>query len=66
MPHNSDELHKLAAVFFVRRKNSAVLGWQTLIEGLTGLRTCEALRLRTDAKPHEPGWIGVESKHLSP
>jgi len=23
MPHNSDELHKLAAVFFARRKNSA-------------------------------------------
>jgi integrase len=64
MPHNSDELHKLAAVFFARRKNSAVLGWQTLIEGLTGLRTCEALRLRTDAKPHEPGWITEDGKSL--
>ena len=64
MPHNVDELHKLATVFFNRRSNSAVLGWQSLIEGLTGLRTCEALLLRTDAGPYEPGWVTEDGKSL--
>jgi integrase len=64
MPHNVDELHQLAAVFLNRRSTSAGLGWQTLIEGLTGLRTCEALKLRTDAGPYEPGWITEDGKSL--
>jgi integrase len=64
MPRSADELHQLAAVFLNRRTNSAVLGWQTLAEGLTGLRTCEALGLRTDAPPYEPGWITPDGKSL--
>jgi len=48
----------------IAETNSAVLGWQTLAEGLTGLRTCEALGLRTDAPPYEPGWITPDGKSL--
>lgn len=34
-----------------------VCGWQWLLENLTGIRTSEALRLRTDAQPGKPGYI---------
>ena len=56
MPANADEAHRVAGVFFNRRSNSVVLGFQTLIEWLTGLRTAEAILLRTDAQPNEPGY----------
>jgi len=41
-----------------------VLGWQALVEAYTGLRTGEALTLRTDAQPHKPGWITPDGKSL--
>lgn len=65
MPANADELHKLATLlFYGERSQSEVLGWQALFEAMTGLRTCEALRLRTDAAPYEPGWITPDGKSL--
>ncbi len=36
-----------------------VLGWQFLLEAFTGLRTSEALQLRTDAAPGAPGHLIV-------
>lgn len=63
MPANADELHKLARLLFAR-PHAVVLGWQALVEAVTGLRTCEALALRTDAAPHEPGWITPDGKSL--
>jgi len=64
MPHNADEAHSLASVFFARRRTSWGLGFQTLIEWQTGIRTAEALKLRTDAQPHEPGWVTEDGKSL--
>ena len=65
MPGNANELHKLAALFFGgERSQSEVLGWQALVEAMTGLRTCEALQLRADAEPYEPGWITPDGKSL--
>jgi hypothetical protein len=43
---------------------STVLGYQALVEGLAGLRTIEALRLRTDAQPNEPGCITPDTNSL--
>jgi len=65
MPGNADELHKLAALFFGgERSQLEVLAWQALLEAMTGLRTCEALQLRADAAPYEPGWITPDGKTL--
>lgn len=63
MPANGDELNKIAeALFLVRQSES--LGWQCLIEAMTGLRTHEALMLRMDAGPGEPGHIDGEWLHV--
>lgn len=57
MPLSGDELHALAEHLFSDRR-SETLGWQLLIEAMTGCRTCEALQLRWDAKNiGEPGYI---------
>jgi integrase len=63
-PVNADELHQLARFFF-ELPGLAVLGWQILLEALTGCRTSEVLRLRWDAPPHGPGavegdWLWLE------
>jgi hypothetical protein len=63
MPHDAAELHGIARRFF-ETPRSEVLGWQTLFEGYTALRTVEMLRLRVDAKPYEPGWITPDGKSL--
>lgn len=63
MPRDSDELHTIAKAFF-SRKGSEVLGWQTLFEAYSGLRTEEAIGLRTDAKAQEPGWITTDGAYL--
>ena len=63
MPRDSDELHVIATAFFSRQE-SEVLGWQTLLEAYSGLRTEETIRLRTDAKTHEPGWITPDGAYL--
>ena len=43
---------------------SDTLVWQMLFEAATGLRTVEALKFHTDAKPYEPGWITPDGKPL--
>ncbi len=63
MPHDTDALHEIAALLFADRRAEA-MGWQMMFEAFTGLRTCEALRLRTDAQPFEPGWITKDGKSL--
>jgi hypothetical protein len=63
MPLNVDELHAAARLLMSKPK-SVVLGFQTLVEGLTGLRTCETLLLRRNAKPNEPGWCSEDGKSL--
>jgi integrase len=35
-----------------------------MFEAFTGLRTCEALRMRMDAQPYEAGWITNDGKSL--
>lgn len=47
-PHTGDELHALARELFGSWR-SEPLGWQLLLEAMTGCRTCELLRLRWDA-----------------
>lgn len=68
MVHDANELHKITLMMFKSEGHnggrSQVLGWQILIEGYTGLRTIEALGLRFDAKPYEPGWISEDGNSL--
>jgi hypothetical protein len=63
MPNDADELHRIAELMFASLR-SDTLGWQLLIEAATGLRTVEALKLRMDAKPYQPGWITPDGKSL--
>jgi hypothetical protein len=63
MPHDTEALHEIAALMFSDIR-AETLGWQMMFEAFTGLRTCEALRLRTDAQPFEPGWITKDGKSL--
>lgn len=56
MPADARELHELAAHLFEQRK-SEVLGWQLLLEAMTGCRTSEVLKLRWNAGPGQPGHI---------
>lgn len=63
MPADADELH-LAARLLMLSPASVVLGFQLLVEGLTGLRTIEALALRRNAGPNEPGWTTPDGKSL--
>ena len=63
MPHDTEALHEIAALMFSDSR-AETMGWQMMFEAFTGLRTCEALRMRTDAKPYEPGWITKDGKSL--
>jgi integrase len=63
MPRDAADLHRVAGMFFAH-PHRAPLGWQMLVEAATGLRTCEALALRTDAKPYTPGWITPDGQSL--
>lgn len=62
MPDSADELHQLARTLFSNPKSEA-LGWQLLIEALTGMRTSECRGLRIDAQRREDagyiedGWL---------
>lgn len=57
MPLDGNELHALAAHLFEVRQSEA-LGWQLLLEAMTGCRTSEVLRMRWDAKHRgEAGFI---------
>ena len=63
MPHDTEALHEIASLLFADIR-AETLGWQMMFEAFTGLRTCEALRMRTDAQPYEPGWITADGKSL--
>ncbi len=54
MPESGDVLNDIAAELF---KMDAAAAWQMLFEAMTGVRTCEALRLRWNAKRGEAGFI---------
>lgn len=56
MPENGEELNRLAAALFANPASES-LGWQLLFEAMTGCRTNEILRLRTDATRGCPGFI---------
>jgi integrase len=63
MPHDTEALHEIAAVLFSDIR-CETLGWQMTFEAFTGLRTCEALQMRTNAQPYEPGWITADGKSM--
>lgn len=63
MPASGDELNRVADALFLCQPSES-LGWQCLIEAMTGLRTHEALMLRMDAKPTEPGYVNGEWLHV--
>ena len=56
MPATDEIFHQHAAYLLASRRSEA-LGWQFLLEGLTGCRTSEILACRLDAKPKEPGYF---------
>ena len=55
MPTNADALHTLAENLFEDPRSEA-LGWQLLLQAMSGCRTNEVLSLRWDAKPRQPGY----------
>jgi hypothetical protein len=63
MPHDTEALHEVASLLFADIR-AETLGWQMIFEAFTGLRTCEALQMRMDAQPYEPGWITNDGKSL--
>jgi hypothetical protein len=63
MPHDTEAMHEIGKLMFADIR-SETLGWQFIFEAFTGLRTCEALQLRTDAKPYEAGWISPDGKSV--
>jgi integrase len=62
-PADVDELHDIARLLFAD-KRSETIGWQALFEALTGLRTNEALGMRMDARPDEPGGLTADGGSL--
>lgn len=71
-PENGTEIHRLAFALADDSKGE-VLAWQLCFSALTGCRTNEILRLRTDAGPRKPGclegdwlWIERSKKGVNP
>ncbi|MGD0262088.1 MAG: hypothetical protein ABSD29_20165 [Verrucomicrobiota bacterium] len=60
-----DELHDIARLLF-EDKRRETLGWQALCEALTGLRNNEALAMRMDARPDEPGGLTADGSLVEP
>lgn len=54
MPKDGDELNWWAELFF-SKPETEVLGWQLLLEAMTGCRTSEVLKLRFATVDGEPG-----------
>jgi integrase len=63
-PADAGELHRIARMMFEAGSKSEVIGWQILVEACTGLRTIDALALRWDAAPGEPGHVSADGKSL--
>jgi integrase len=59
MPADGDTIHTLAANLFDDPRSEA-LGWQLLLQAMTGCRTHEILALRWDAASRQPGCIEGE------
>ena len=55
MPRDGDELNWWAELFF-SKPETEVLGWQLLLEAMTGCRTSEVLALRWTETPGEAGY----------
>lgn len=64
MPANATEVHALAERFFSGRPCTHVLGFLVTFLADTGLRPCEAVILRVDAGPEEPGHVTPDGKLL--
>lgn len=62
MPESAAELHELARAMFSNNQRSEPLGWQLLLEAMTGCRTSEILRMRWDAKQGQAGFM--DGTHL--
>lgn len=68
MPRTDEEFHARAA-FLLSSTVSQPLGWQYLLEGLTGCRTSEILACRLDARQltnddGEPGYFDSHKLHI--
>lgn len=64
MPMSDEALHSLAS-FLLFHERSQPLGWQLLLEALTGARTSEILTCRMDAKyPRDAGYQDESALHL--
>lgn len=64
MPMSDEIMHQHAA-YLLADNRSAALGWQFLLECLTGARTSEIIRCRRDAKhPRQPGYQDETALHL--
>ena len=56
MPKDGDELNWWAELFF-SKPETEVLGWQLLLEAMTGCRTSEILQMKFTTGPGEPGHV---------
>jgi integrase len=64
MPESDEQMHAIAG-FLLGSERSRPLGWQMLLESLTGARTSEILACRMDAtKPREAGYQDETALHL--
>lgn len=61
MPASGDEIHAMARELFASPR-SASIGWQLILQAMTGCRTQELLALRMDAPPKTAG--AVEGRYL--
>lgn len=73
MPRSDEHFHQLAKALLSKKskktknpnKISAALGWQLLLEGMTGCRTSEILACRMDAnQPNQPGYHDDHALHV--
>tara|TARA_R100001443_G_scaffold40593_3_gene54009 strand:- start:49 stop:1260 length:1212 start_codon:yes stop_codon:yes gene_type:complete len=60
MPMTDEEFHDLIAQVFINSRWNVMTGWQGLLEGLTGCRTGEVLKLLANPEPMQPGWFNDE------
>lgn len=64
MPKSDESMHQLAT-YLLASDRSRPLGWQLLLEALTGARTSEILACRVDADtPRQPGYQDGSALHL--
>ena len=64
MPADADELHEIVYELFKDRR-SQVLGWQMLAEAYSGLRGCEVLKWKANAKAGQFGFVTEDGKTMA-